>query len=62
MCPSCGKPVTHVSVDIQGKNVNGVKCKSCNQMYCLVCYNPAQRLLTCEKCGHDKFSFLVDGK
>ena len=61
LCPSCGKSVTHISIELNGKNINGVKCKRCNQMYCLSCYNPTKRLLTCEKCGNKEFSFLVDG-
>lgn len=62
LCSSCGQLVTRVSVNIGDKTLNGVRCKSCSKMYCLVCYNPAKQLLTCENCGHKKFSFLVDGE
>ena len=61
-CSSCGKPVTHISIDMVGKNVNGVRCKGCGQTYCLFCKNVARELMKCDGCGGDQFSFLVDGK
>ncbi len=61
-CSSCGKPATHTSIDLVGKNVDGVRCKVCGQTYCLLCKTPGKELLVCDGCGSDQVSFLVDGK
>lgn len=60
-CPACGRAVTHAAVPFGGKELSGVRCKGCGRSFCLICYNPTQRLLTCEQCGHGEFSFLVEG-
>ena len=59
LCPACDQAVNRSQFDVQGKTLSGVKCKSCGQEYCLTCYNPAGTMLKCQKCGHEKFSFMV---